>query len=362
MKSISIYNISVYIICTLIGGWILSGCGKASITEVEKNIFVNYQSLDLFVNDEVKITASPTGEAFSWESENTSVAIVDASGLVRAAGEGETNIMVSYGNVKRVIPVSVVVKIPATGIIVSKTGLELKPKENITVTVSLLPENSNDKAVLLWRSANPGIVKVTEGIVEAVKEGITSIFVKLDGSATAEVEIPVEVSYTFPFNGPHILSSATPCQIQARDFDTGGQNYGFYDTGTTAGSPDYRPELTGNRPCVEGGTHIGYVAANEWLQFTVDVQNAGTYLVDCELAIGGGSQGTFQIKTDGVAEPETIVPPSQSGDGWSIFVWLSERSPDTQLPIINLTEGRHKIIFYMGSPNYNFRALKFIRQ
>lgn len=351
-------NFLIQTICMLACGGLLSGCGNASVAEAEKQIFVNHSSLSLFVGDEVQITASPTLEDFKWSSENTSVATVGASGDVRAVGEGETNIIVSYDDVQRLIPVSVTVKIPATGVNVNKSFLELMPNESLVITASLLPENCNEKVAILWQSSDPAVVKVTGGVVEAVKVGNAKIIVSLAGSTIA-VEIPVEVSYTFPFNGPHILSAVAPCTVQARDFDTGGQNYAFYDTGTTPGSPVYRPELTGNMPCVEGGTHIGYIATGEWLQYTVDVREGGDYLVDVEITASGVG-GKFHIEVDGANAWGLFDVPNNGS--WSAFGWISVRYPDSVLPVIRLTEGKHKIKFYVDVATYNFRALRFTRQ
>jgi hypothetical protein len=353
-------NILIHTTAGLLCGWILFGCGKASVTEVERRIFVDYFSLNLFVGDEVQITASPTGETFTWYSEDVSVATVSASGQVQATGEGETNIIVRYDDVQRVIPVSVAVKIPATGITVSKSALELKPGESQIITASLLPENSNDKVAILWRSTHPDVVKVTGGVVEALKEGYAKLIVSLEGNSEVEVEIPVDVSYTFPFNGPHILSASAPCTIQARDFDTGGQNYAFYDTERRVGSPNYRPELTsGNMPYVEGGTHIGYIATGEWLLFTVDVQESGNYLVDFEITASGNG-GKLHIEVDGI-NPWGLVDAPNNGS-WSAFGWISARYPETPLPVIAMTEGKHKIKFYVDVATYNFRALRFTAQ
>ncbi|MDR2385673.1 MAG: Ig-like domain-containing protein [Tannerella sp.] len=353
-------NILIQITGILTCGWILFGCGKASVTEVERNIFVDHSSLNMFVGDQLQITASPTNETFTWTSEDASVATVSASGEVRAVNEGETNIIVRYDDVQRVIPVSVVIKIPATGIAVNKAKLELKPRESLIVTASLLPENSNDKAAILWQSTDPSIVKVTGGVVETLKEGYAKLIVTLEGNSEVRLEIPVDVSYTFPFNGPHILSSASPCIIQARDFDTGGQNYAFYDTERRVGSPNYRPELTsGNMPYVEAGTHISYIATGEWLQFTVEVQDGGPYLVDFEITASGNG-GKLHIEVDG-QDPWGLVDVPNNGS-WSAFGWISERYPASPLPTITLAEGKHKIKFYVNVVTYNFRALRFTKQ
>jgi hypothetical protein len=103
-------NRLIQTMCILSCGWMLSNCTEGQIQEAEKKIFVDYASLNMIVGDEVKITASPTDETFIWESDDIAVATVSASGEVRATGAGETNITVSYGDVRRIIPVNVIAK------------------------------------------------------------------------------------------------------------------------------------------------------------------------------------------------------------------------------------------------------------
>jgi hypothetical protein len=103
-------NILIQAICILSCGWMLSNCTEAQVQEVEKRIFVDHASLKMIVGDEVQITASPTNETFVWESDDVTVATVSASGEVRATGAGRTDIIVSYGDVRRIIPVDVVAK------------------------------------------------------------------------------------------------------------------------------------------------------------------------------------------------------------------------------------------------------------
>jgi hypothetical protein len=351
----------------LCGGWLLSGCGKASVEEVEKNIFVNQPSAELFVGEEVVITASPAGETFSWTSEDPSIASVTATGTIRAESEGETNIIVSYGEVQRAVPVSVENLIAATGLSVSKTSLELelRPNGSATLTASLLPENSNDRAAIVWQSTNPAVAKVTGGIVEPVSEGSATIIVTLEGKNNIRAEIPVKVDYTSPFNGPHVISAATPCILQARDFDYGGLGYAFHDNARNVGSPNYRPEIvSGNMPNVESGAHIGGITAGEWLLFTVEVEDVGNYLVDFEITANNAAANvrTFHLEVDFVDVTGLLQTPNNGS--WSAFEWISVRYPEAipLLPIIPLTEGMHRIRLYFDTAGYNFRALKFTHQ
>ena len=90
MKNIFLIQMSIL--------FMLAGCSKISEKEVERLVYVNYSSLTMSIGEEEQLTASPTSATFTWESADTSVATVSPTGLVRAAGEGETNIIVRSGD------------------------------------------------------------------------------------------------------------------------------------------------------------------------------------------------------------------------------------------------------------------------
>jgi hypothetical protein len=179
----------------LAGLCVFAACSDDSNNEVEEvTIFVDHSSLDLFVGEQVKITASPTGETFEWKSDNPAVATVSA-GLVIAVGEGTTSIVVSCRDAKLTIPVSVKERILITGISVSESSLTLKPEETVTLTASLLPANNNEvNPVILWESSDPAVVTVLTGVVEAIDYGSATITVSLEGNPSIKTEIPVVVS------------------------------------------------------------------------------------------------------------------------------------------------------------------------
>ena len=181
--------INCAIICIL-----LAGCAEGPNRDIEKRFFVNYTSLDMYVGDEVQITASPTIETFTWESEDASVASVSQAGEVLATGEGETNILVSCGDLRRTIPVKAVVKIPVTGISVSNSSLEIPEGESVVLRATILPENNNEKDnTLIWQSSDLSVVTVSGGMVTAVGRGSAVITVSMRSNPSMKTEIPISV-------------------------------------------------------------------------------------------------------------------------------------------------------------------------
>jgi len=176
----------------------LAGCIKGPDRDIEKRIFVNHTSLEMFVDDKIQITASPTNETFTWKSEDASVATVGSSGEVRATGLGETNIIVGYGDLQRSIPVKVIMKIPVAGISVSDSPIDLEEGNTATLKASLLPENFNEKEqnILIWQSSNLSVATVEDGVVSAVGMGSAVITATLERNPSIKLDIPTKVFKT----------------------------------------------------------------------------------------------------------------------------------------------------------------------
>ena len=70
-----------------------AGCDNYDRTEVDYAIFVNRQSVTLFVGEQTQLVASPDdGGTFSWYTDDPEVATVEA-GLITAVGAGSTDII-----------------------------------------------------------------------------------------------------------------------------------------------------------------------------------------------------------------------------------------------------------------------------
>ena len=178
--------------------WMFASCIQGPDKFVEKIIFVTHPALDMFVGEEVLITASPTLETYTWKSADDAVATVNSTGEVRAVSEGVTIITVSCGDVRREIPVSVAIKVPVTGLSISQSSVEIWRGEYTTLTANFLPENNNEKEsnTLIWETSNPFIATVTAGKVVGVDYGTVTITATLarNPSIKASVEVSVKLS------------------------------------------------------------------------------------------------------------------------------------------------------------------------
>lgn len=105
--------------------------------------------------------------------------------------------------------------------------------------------------------------------------------------------------------------------ITATDFDPGEANYG--KSGNPAdGSLDLRPEEGVNTQFndAEFGGNIGWIAAGDWVQYTVTFQRDGVYKFDAWLASEADPPGGVVMYCDGQA---IGTSPDSAADGWQVY-------------------------------------------
>ncbi|HHU27228.1 MAG TPA: carbohydrate-binding protein [Bacteroidales bacterium] len=339
----------------------IAGCDDYAQKPIQENIYVNQKELDLFVGETVQLTASPTDGTYTytWSSDNPEVATVTSNGLVEAVGEGFANIIVKSGELSTKVPLNAIIRIPLKDVIISETLLELYLGHKKTILVKFVPEDVNDLPTYNWRSEDPSIATVDlNGEITAVGEGITHVVYKI---GDIEKRIKVDAATTRAFKGPHVISAAAPYVLMAADFDFGGPGNAFYDTDASDSSGqngNYRKSHGDENSTgvdIEGwGNNVGWTNPGEWLLYTIEVQDAGDYLVEAQVAVPGS--GSFHLELDNVNFTGTIGVPNTGG--WGAFIWLS--TPRDKLTV-NLTKGRHKIKYYFEG-GHNFRALRFTKQ
>lgn len=337
---------------------LLAGCEENLRSEVEKTFFVNRSSLVMFVGDEIQLTASPVDGTYQykWSSEDPKVVTVNNQGLVTAVGDGTTFIVVEAGELSNKIEVVCMTKIPLESISLNATSLELLNNDKVTVTASYYPDNYNYASEFVWYSEDPSVATVENGDITVVGEGVTNVVLK---SGDIIAKVLVDAKNTRTFKGPHILSAATPYVLLAANFDLGGDGYAFYDADATnrTGNDDYRRlngDIRSTPVEVQGdGVNIGYTNTGEWLLYTVEVKDAGNYLVESQVA--GTSAGGFHVKVNGVNVTGKIATPNTGA--WGTYVWVS--TPKENLTL-SLEKGTQKITYYFEG-GHNFKALRFTK-
>ena len=151
-----------------------------------------------------------------------------------------------------------------------------------------------------------------------------------------------------------------PGTIEAENFDAGAEGMSYHDTDTKdEGDGKYRTNgggvdiVKGN-----GGFAIGYTNTGEWLEYTVDVKEAGTYAFDAVVSSGAtNSSFSLALNTDeGLTDltPSIAVPCITSND-WNTYSTVHGR---LSLP---LEAGRQIIRVNITGANCNIDKIKLQR-
>lgn len=115
-----------------------------------------------------------------------------------------------------------------------------------------------------------------------------------------------------------------PGTIEAENFDTGAEGMSFHDSDSKdEGDGKYRTNgggvdiVKGN-----GGFAIGYTSSGEWLEYTVDVKEAGTYAFDAVVS-SGANNSSFSLSlntAEGISElTGSIAVPCLTSNDWNTY-------------------------------------------
>lgn len=124
-----------------------------------------------------------------WTSENPHIATVTRDGLVTARSEGETVVMVKYGDLSDTCRVRVLPQ--SQEISISPSLVTMTKGENYTLTAKALPGEQIITDETTWTSSDPTIVRVSSsGKLTAISNGKATIRAELNGMiATCDVVV-----------------------------------------------------------------------------------------------------------------------------------------------------------------------------
>ena len=174
------------------------GCTEEPAPIAVASVTLDSSSMTLVEGESQKLTAtvSPSNaenKEVIWTSSNSSVASVK-DGLVTAIKVGEATITVKTddGGKTAACKVTVNAKVyPVESVSLDRTSVELTEGEEITLNVTVKPDNATNKNVT-WSSSDESVAKVVNGKVTALVPGNAVITVKTeDGGKTATCEVTV---------------------------------------------------------------------------------------------------------------------------------------------------------------------------
>ena len=151
-----------------------------------------------------------------------------------------------------------------------------------------------------------------------------------------------------------------PGTIEAENFDTGADGMSFHDSDTNVeGDGNYRTNgggvdiVKGN-----GGYAIGYTNSGEWLEYTVNVKEAGTYEYDAVVS-SGANNSSFSIalnNDEGLTQlTNSIAVPCLKSNDWNTYSTLHGRLS------VPLEAGKQIIRINITGSSCNIDKIKFQR-
>ncbi len=160
------------------------------------SIALNKEEITLTEGESFSLTASispsdATDKSVNWSSSNATVAQVSQNGLVQAMKEGIARITASCSDRSAVCVV--IVKpaiIPISSLSLSQTSLRMRQNDKAQLSVTITPTEAAASHTITWRSSDPSVASVDNGLVTAISQGNTTITAEADGkSATCSVTV-----------------------------------------------------------------------------------------------------------------------------------------------------------------------------
>lgn len=130
-----------------------------------------------------------------------------------------------------------------------------------------------------------------------------------------------------PFRGTPFLPNQT---IEAENYDLGGEGVAYHDTTpANRGGAKYRPgDAVDVQAGGSNGYDVGYAVATEWLDYTINIPQAGTYTLAAQVAnIAAG--GTFHAEFTGAglsAANLTGTMTAPNTGNWQVYRTISSGS------------------------------------
>jgi beta-glucanase (GH16 family) len=165
------------------------------------------------------------------------------------------------------------------------------------------------------------------------------------GDAASSAVSAVTIGSGAP-NSPYgAAAAAVPGTIEMENYNLGasGTAYSDADAGNTGSV--YRSDAVDIESCSDtgGGYDVGWTAAGEWMLYTIDVKQSGTYRFNTRTASSAGG-GSYHIEIDGTDVTGVIAAPSTGA--WQ--TWTTSPSP-----VVTLNAGIHTMKFCVNASGFN---------
>ena len=229
--------------------------------------------------------------------------------------------------------------------------------------ISYFMENEHIAGITLWgyvygatwiNNGNSGIIKNGNDrpAMTWLKDYLSkNKGVNTTGLATGEVT-PVDPVPQEPFKGTPI---AVPGKLEVEDFDKPGQgknedgtsNASYGDDGENKGDSDYRKDTGVDIYSKATGNIVGYNNTGDWLEWTVNIEEAGDYTAIASVATDGS--GAFTLSIDGKSIGEFTV----EGSSFDDFADVKQK--------VTLPAGKHILRMDVTKEYFDIDYINFVK-
>jgi hypothetical protein len=142
-----------------------------------------------------------------------------------------------------------------------------------------------------------------------------------------------------------------PGQIEAEDYDYGGQGVSYNDADAQNQGGEYRNDGVDIEEATERGYNIGWITPNEWIEYSVNVLTDGRYKLEIGVA-STGTSGLFHLELDGQDITGPLAVPNTGG--WQVWGTI-----EMFIELTTPGEQRLRFVNEAGSSSYNFNYIDF---
>ena len=179
------------------------------------------------VNLEAVVAPATNHQAITYTSSDSTIATVDANGVVTGISAGRVTITATSGTVSATCVVTVNNYVNLTSFVLNKTELTLAPTESETLTMgTCVPDNANWGMELVWESSDPTVAYVAaDGTVLGRLPGTATI------TASSKKFPAVKATCTVTVQAAEHTLVFTPTQdaaVETHIVSTPGKGTGLY--------------------------------------------------------------------------------------------------------------------------------------
>ena len=177
-----------------------------------------------------------------------------------------------------------------------------------------------------------------------------------DAAGNSSTTLPLSITIsnpitTTPTDTPYTTAVSIPGRIEAENFDKGGEGVAYHDTETANLGGAYRTDGVDIRAAVEGGYQVGWTNSGEWLKYTVNATETGSYNLSIRLS-SNAAGSVYHLESDGQNVTGSITVPNTGGYDTMTTITKTGVSLTAGLHVLRLVEDVNNASGNLGDLNW----------